>query len=67
MRLRRLLMVVILGASVLVVSPTRADALDRCAGADPFTPALKNDVASRFGGHHMTARVYDTRTAARLT
>ncbi len=47
---------------LLPVAPARADAPDRCAGVDPFTPALKSDVARRFPGHHMTATAYDTRS-----
>ncbi len=47
---------------LVAVAPAGADAPDRCAGADPFTPALKADVARRFPGHHMTATAYDTRS-----
>lgn len=62
MRLQRLVVAAAVGAGILVSSPTRADALDRCAGADPFTPAVKADVANRLGGHHITATAHDSRT-----
>ena len=61
MRVRTLLAAAAVAASALLLQEP-AGALDRCAGADPFTPALQADVASRYAGHHVTATAHDTRT-----
>jgi hypothetical protein len=62
MRLSRPLVAILISAAAVVLQQGPAAALDRCAGADPFTPALKADVAARYGGHHVTATAHDTRT-----
>jgi len=59
---RPILAAVLISFGTVGLNPQLARAVDRCAGADPFTPALKADVARRFGGHSMTASAHDTRT-----
>jgi len=58
-RIRRSLVALVVAAATLMM-PVPADALDRCAATDPFTPAVRADVARRFGGHHVTASAHDT-------
>jgi len=62
MRFPRALLAAVIAAGATLGQPTPANALDRCAGADPFTPEVKAAVADRFGGHHMTATAHDTRS-----
>ena len=62
MRLRRALLAALLVGGPVALRPGPAQALDRCAGADPFTPALKADIAARFPGNHLTATAADPRS-----
>ncbi|MEO5680248.1 MAG: serine hydrolase [Acidimicrobiales bacterium] len=64
MRNRSRLVVVLASLALLGVvglRPSPAAAVD-CSASDPFTPALRAEVASRFPGHHMTATAYDSRS-----
>ncbi len=54
---------VVLGALVLGSPPASADT---CAYQDPFTPEVRRALAARWGGHDLTAEVYDVRTGCRF-
>ena len=46
---------------------SRTAGADTCAYQDPFTPEVRQALAARWSGHHLTAEVYDVRTGCRFS
>jgi hypothetical protein len=46
---------------------SRTAGADTCAYQDPFTPEVRQALAARWAGHHLTAEVYDVRTGCRFS